>query len=157
MIVDKIGNWGLYFTKESGLHDGINFIKNFNENETDGRHEIKGQEIFAIVQSYITESPANKKIESHKKYVDIQYILSGREVIGWVPVAGLSGSTPYSEEKDVIFYQPADTITSIVMVPGTFSIFFPQDAHQPGCIFQKVEPVRKIVVKVLYKGYHDES
>jgi biofilm protein TabA len=148
VIVDKIGNWSLYFTRESGLYDGINFINNFNECEADGRYEIRGQEIFAIVQSYHTESAADKKIESHNKYVDIQYILSGREVIGWFPVAALSESTPYSEEKDAIFYQPADTMTPIIMAPGTFSIFFPQDAHQPGCIFHKAEPVRKIVVKV---------
>ena len=148
MIVDAIGNWSLYFKKESALYEGINFINNFNESMAPGRYEIKGQEIYAIVQSYDTENAANKKIESHKKYVDLQYIVSGKEMIGWSPVAALSESTPYSEERDIIFFRAPAAITPIVMVPGTFSIFFPHDAHQPGCIFEKVEPVRKIVVKV---------
>ena len=148
MIIDRIENWDLYFSKKSALYAGIDFISNFHEAMADGRYEIKGQDIYAIVQSYDTQHAANRKIESHRKYIDIQYCLSGREVIGWLPVAGLRELSPYSDEKDVIFYQPADTITPAVMLPGTFAIFFPMDAHQPGCVFQNVEPVRKIVVKI---------
>ena len=150
MIVDTIDNWNLYFTKESALYAGMDFIKNFSEAGADGRYEIKGKEIYAVVQSYDTQQAAGKKIESHKKFIDIQYVLSGGEVIGWLPAAGLTELSAYSEEKDVLFYHPADIITPIIMVPGTFAIFFPQDAHQPGCMYRQVEPVRKIVVKVAY-------
>ncbi len=149
MIVDTIDNWNLYFTKESPLYAGMGFIRNFSEAGADGCYEIRGQEIYAIVQSYDTQQAAGKKIESHKKFIDIQYVLSGGEAIGWLPVAGLKELSAYSEEKDVLFYHPAD-ITPVIMLPGTFAIFFPQDAHQPGCIYRQVEPVRKIVVKVAY-------
>ena len=148
MIVDTIDNWNFYFTKGSALYAGMDFIKNFSEAWADGRYEIKGQEIHAIVQSYGTQQAADKKIESHRKFIDIQHVLSGGEIIGWLPAAGLTELSAYSEEKDVLFYHPADAITPVIMVPGTFAVFFPQDAHQPGCIYRQVGPVRKIVVKV---------
>ena len=148
MIVDTIDNWNLYFTKESALYEGIDFIKNFSEAGCDGRYEIKGQEIYAIVQSYETQQAASRKIESHKKFIDIQYVLSGVEVIGWLPAAGLAELSAYSEEKDILFYHQTNVITHIVMAPGIFAIFSPQDAHQPGCIYRQIAPVRKIVVKV---------
>ena len=126
----------------------MDFIRNFSEAGADGRYEIKGQEIYATIQSYETLLASDKKIESHKKFIDIQYVRSGAEVIGWLPAAGLAELSAYSEEKDVLFYHPADAITPVIMVPGTFAVFFPQDAHQPGCIYRQVGPVRKIVVKV---------
>ncbi|MDA8174657.1 MAG: YhcH/YjgK/YiaL family protein [Nitrospiraceae bacterium] len=148
MIVDTIDNWNLYFTKGSALYEGIDFIKNFSEAAGDGRYEIRGQEIYAVVQSYETQQAAGRKIESHKKFIDIQYILSGEEVMGWLPAAGLAELSAYSEENDILFYHQTNVITPIIMAPGIFAVFFPHDAHQPGCIYGQIAPVRKIVVKV---------
>jgi len=104
MISDKIKKWNNYFDAGSRLYDGMRFIlEEFNESIKDGRYEIKADDIYALVQSYATDAPGNKRLESHRRYIDIQYIVSGREVIGWLPIGGLKVMTPYSEEKDVVF------------------------------------------------------
>lgn len=149
MILDRIeNNWG-YLNGESELYEGFKFItKVFNQNTSDGRYEIKGDDIYAMVQSYTTDAPENKKLESHRRYIDIQYIVSGKEVIGWLPTEGLRVMTPYSEENDVIFYHSAKSMSRIVLTPGMFAVFYPHDAHRPGCFLDTPEPVRKIVIKV---------
>jgi len=149
MITGKLEQWSTYFPKDSDLYAGIEFIlKKLNADIQDGRHEIKGDDIYAMVQSYITDSQENKKLESHKRYIDIQYIASGKEVVGWLPIEGLKIMAPYSEEKDVVFYHPKEGISQLVLTSGMFVVFYPEDAHRPGCFLDKPEPVRKIVVKV---------
>lgn len=149
MILDKIDNWNTYFRKESILYDGMRFIlEELNENIRDGRYEIKGNDIYAMVQSYMTDTTENKKLESHRRYIDVQYIVSGIEVIEWIPTGGLRVMTPYSDENDVIFYHIAEGMSPLVLTPGMFAVFYPADAHMPGCFLDKPEAVRKIVVKV---------
>jgi YhcH/YjgK/YiaL family protein len=149
MILDKIDNCNMYFRKESILYDGMKFIlEEFNENTPDGRYEIKGNDVYAVVQSYSTEAPENRKLESHKKYIDIQYIVSGRELMGWLPISELEIMTPYSEDKDVVFYHQKEGMSQFVLMPGIFAVFYPDDAHMPCCFVDKPEQVRKIVVKV---------
>lgn len=150
MISDRIENNWIYFNnKKSTLYIGFKFITEvFNQNTPDGRYNIKGTDIYALVQSYSTEAPENKKLESHRRYIDIQYIVSGKEVIGWLPTEGLKAMTPYSEEKDVVFYHNAEGMSQLVLMPGIFVVFYPHDAHRPGCFLDKPSSVRKIVVKV---------
>jgi YhcH/YjgK/YiaL family protein len=149
MIMEKIENWNLYFSKESDLYAGMEFIlKQINESIKEGRYELKGDDLYAMVQSYTTDAPENKRLESHRRYIDIQYIVSGTEVIGWLPTGGLKAATPYSEENDVVFYHNSEGMSQLVLTPGMFAVFYPHDAHRPGCFLDKPEPVRKIVVKV---------
>mgnify|MGYP001561725533 FL=1 len=149
MIIDKTNNWNIYFKKESIFYEGIRFIlEEFSESIQDGRYEIKGNDIYAMVQSCMTDAPENKKMESHKRYIDIQYIVSGNEMIGWLPAGGLKVMTPYSDENDVIFYHSAECISPLILTPGMFAVFYPSDAHMPGCFLDKPAPVRKIVIKV---------
>lgn len=149
MIIDIIENWNIYFTKGSGLYPGIKFLTDqVDKNITDGQYEIQGDDIYATVQSYTTDAPENKKLESHRKYIDIQYIVSGREIIGWRPVQDLEIMIPYSEEKDVIFYRNPEFVSNFLLAPGFFAVFYPDDAHRPCCYIDKPEAVRKIVVKV---------
>ncbi|MBI5195869.1 MAG: YhcH/YjgK/YiaL family protein [Nitrospirae bacterium] len=149
MILDRIENWGGYFNKESDMYKGFKFITEvFNENTPDGRYDIIGDEIYAMVQSYCTDALETKKFESHRQYIDIQYIVSGREAIGWLPVYELGIMTPYSEDKDVIFYHDAEGRSQLILTPGIFAVFYPADAHMPGCFIDKPGHVRKIVVKV---------
>ena len=149
MIIDRIENWNKYFTNKSNLYMGVEFILwQFNEKTQDGRYEIKGNDIYALVQSYRTDDRETKKLEGHKKHIDIQYIVSGKELIEWAPVSVLEVMEPYSVEKDVVFYHNSECMSQLVLTPGMFAVFYPYDAHRPGCLLDKPEPVRKIVVKV---------
>lgn len=149
MILDRIENWGAYFTKETKLYAGIKFImEHADKNTPDGRYDIEGDDLYAMVQSYTTDTPVKKKLESHKKYLDIQCLISGREIIRWIPAYKLEVMTPYLGENDVIFYHNNGYISPLLLTPGVFSVFYPLDAHMPGCFLDKPEFVRKIVVKV---------
>ena len=69
------------------------------------------------------------KLEAHKKYLDIQLVLKGREMFGWAPLATLVPTTPFEPEKDVGFYTGAST--PITVDAGYCYILFPEDGHAP--------------------------
>jgi YhcH/YjgK/YiaL family protein len=113
----------------------------------DGKHEIDGTDIFAIVSGYTTHDPATKPYEAHRSYLDIQFLVSGAESLYWCPVAWLQETQAYAAAKDVAFYEGAGGM-AVPLRAGAFAILFPQDAHKPGCTGERPEAVRKIVVKV---------
>nr|WP_310616429.1 YhcH/YjgK/YiaL family protein [Pantoea cypripedii] len=87
--------------------------------------------------------------EAHRHHIDVQYLVSGDEVIGVAnQPASLSIHQPYDANRDIIFYQHAPDETLIRMVPGTFAVFFPQDIHRPNCAPHQPAAIRKVVVKI---------
>ena len=99
--------------------------------------------------SYLTEPAEQRKWESHRRYLDIQYLVSGLECIPVAPVGALPVATPYDDEQDVSFYADGSAPTpSLVLEAGMFAIFFPQDAHRPNIAVTAPVATRKIVVKV---------
>ncbi|ADU69194.1 YhcH/YjgK/YiaL family protein [Pantoea sp. At-9b] len=87
--------------------------------------------------------------EAHRHHIDVQYLVSGAEVIGVANhPASLAVHQPYNAERDIIFYQHATDETLIRMVPGTFAVFFPQDIHRPNCAPELPAAIRKVVVKI---------
>ena len=100
------------------------------------------------MQSYDSKPADACKIEAHRKYIDIQCVLKGRELFG---VADLSTQTLYEdkfEEKDVAFYH--GDVDLLTLRDGDFVIVFPEDAHRP----QQGDGsrVEKVVVKVRKPG-----
>lgn len=148
MIIDRIENSGLYFPSGSLMAEGISFIQTaIRENIADGRYELGGN-MYATIQGYKTAAPHSKRPESHRKYADIQALISGWEVIGWLPAGGLQIELEYDAEKDITFYKNSADESPLVLEPGTFAVFYPTDAHKPGCCVATPENVRKVVVKV---------
>lgn len=114
-----------------------------------GKYEIDGSDIFVAVSEYTTDRKENKKPETHVKYIDIQYIISGAEVIGYGDLAaGLKVTEDKLAEKDVVFYGSVPGESDLQLSPGMYAIFFPWDVHRPGCAAGAPAPVRKAIVKV---------
>jgi len=111
---------------------------------TPGKHPIVGDKVFANV----TEAPSNKmedvKWESHKNYVDLQYIITGKEMIGVADTSAAVITKPYT--VDVINY----TATGVYYTtdPGAFFLFFPNNAHRPTIKVDGYDVVKKIVIKI---------
>ncbi len=132
------------------LMKGLRFLK-----ETDlsklpaGRNEIAGDNLFALVQEYQPDARENRKAETHAKYIDIQYLVSGEEFIGY---ANLTGAAEVAEDrladKDAVFYKNVRDETDIKVVAGMYAIFFPWDIHRPGCVDKPGVTVRKVVLKI---------
>jgi len=149
MILDKLENCNLYVNTNSNLKKAFEFLSNNKLEElTDGKYEIDSTDVFALVQSYATKKEADNKLESHEKYIDIQYVVKGAETIVWAPINQLTVSEEYSEERDVTFYKDSSYGSKLNLRDNYFCILFPEDGHKPGCIFDKTMNIKKIVIKI---------
>lgn len=113
-----------------------------------GQYPLAGDSLFAIVDEYTTQDEAERKYEAHRKYIDLQYIISGQELIGIAKLNKQEVLEPYKEDRDIAFYNEkegeyrhADN--------NVFFIFFPDDLHQPCVKVEQCAPVRKIVFKII--------
>ena len=104
----------------------------------------------AIVSKYETKQENEHGYEAHKKYIDIQYLLSGEERIACLPIERLKEKQPYSEQSDAAFYSADLSLqpSYLSLLPGYFAVFFPQDGHMPQLSVGEPMKVKKIVVKV---------
>jgi biofilm protein TabA len=148
MIVDRLPNVALYRSLQRGLRLGFEYLETFDRSIQDGRYAIDGDMVFALVQSYETEPATGKRFETHRRHIDIQYIVEGRERILHVPAGTLEVETPYDEASDAMFYHDPPASSSVLLMPGDFAVFHPHDAHKGGCMAGGREAVRKVVVKV---------
>jgi YhcH/YjgK/YiaL family protein len=132
------------------LLKGLDYIKNTDLSTLPaGRYEIDGNSMFVLVQDNQTAPKAERKAEAHSKYIDIQYVFSGSEIIGY----GLSNpenevSDDQLAQKDAIFFRNIKNEMDLILTSGMYAIFFPADVHRPGCVHSAPSQVRKVVVKV---------
>lgn len=113
----------------------------------DGRIEIDGSRVYALVQSYV--SKPEPRFEAHQRYLDIQYIAAGKELFGWAAAEELIPADPYNPDKDVVKGSvPAEKASFVRLAAGQMAIVWPADAHAPGMADGDPAPVKKIVVKV---------
>jgi biofilm protein TabA len=115
-----------------------------------GRVDIDGDRMFALIQDYETAPKADKRPESHARYIDIQYVASGREAIGYAPLAHANPvAENFFEGRDVQFFASVTDETDLVLGTGAYAVFHPTDIHRPGCVAGAPTKVRKVVVKIL--------
>ena len=147
MVLDQLENSGEYESLHPRLAAAFAYLRATDlANLAIGRHDIAGDEIFALVQEYRTKSDAEGFWESHRRYIDIQHVISGAEKMGYANLARLQARQPYDVEKDLLIH---DGEGDFFVVPaGMFTIFRPQDAHMPCLSPGAPTQVRKVVVKV---------
>jgi YhcH/YjgK/YiaL family protein len=151
MIIDSIKNSPLYPYGEL-WEKAFDFLRAATPELEAGRYVLDGDTLFASVDNYETKARNGAKPETHRQYIDIQVMLSGREIFEIFPADALETCEPYTADRDLEFYslpeQPAPI--RFTLVPGQFAVFFPEDAHMPGLrTGTAAEPVQKIVIKVL--------
>jgi len=112
------------------------------------RYDIDGDNLFATVSEYLSKNEETTRFEAHRKYIDIQYVISGKEIMNTAPLTTAKEVvTPYDATKDIEF-MTVDKINKLNATPSNFFIFFPVDAHRPGLKDGVNSNVRKIVIKV---------
>jgi len=147
MVLDKIENYDLYKNLHPRFAKAFEYIlKTEFSMLADGKYLIENEEIFALVQEYNTKDPLEAKLEAHRKYIDIQYIHSGAELIG---VAPFNNQTPIIDEpeKDITFYE--GEASYVKLETGMFAIFFTGDLHMPGLRITQAGKIKKVVIKIL--------
>jgi beta-galactosidase beta subunit len=178
MIVDTIANAGLYTGLGQRISKALALLgKEDFRGMKPGKYEVDGTALYYMVQAYQSKPLGQGMWESHRKYLDVQYIVEGVERFGWsllgradssdvpgqTPVgrlplgraaftdlpgrAPLTVTQPYDDAKDAALYEGDGSF--LIAVPGTFFLLWPQDAHMPGIAVKDPSPVLKVVVKVL--------
>jgi len=146
MILDVLENAHRYFPLGKGFAKGFQFLLQPNLKELpEGRHEIDGDHVYAIVAKESGRKKEGSLLETHVKYIDIQLVLSGTDNMGWRPDSSCEQSTGgYDPEDDIQFFndEPDAWLTT---KPGAFAIFFPEDAHMP---LISSGHLHKVIVKV---------
>jgi biofilm protein TabA len=150
MLIDYLKNADRYSPLHHRYADAFAFLRRADVAQLpDGRHEIDGVRLFVIVSRGQGRGREQSLLEAHRRYIDVQFVISGEDSIGWLPLADCRQvSAPYDEGKDLEFFldRPA---TWLALSPGAFAIFYPEDAHAP---LAKQGPVHKAVVKVAVDG-----
>jgi YhcH/YjgK/YiaL family protein len=114
-----------------------------------GNYDLQGKDIYVQVIDMMTKPFAETRPEVHRRYIDVQFLVRGRERIG---VASDTGNNAVAEDlltdRDLLFYAGMQNESTLTMTPGSFAVFFPSDVHRPACAVETPEAIRKVVVKV---------
>lgn len=124
------------------------WLKNLPADLENGEYAIQGRDLFANV-FYADTLPRTKAIvESHRQYADLHYCRSDSEIIEWLPAGHLTIATPYDPLQDVALYALPPKAPAIRLVPGSFAIFLPEEAHIPKIAAGAPQRIQKIVIKI---------
>lgn len=115
---------------------------------TPGTYPIDGKSVYANVSYAPSKTFEASKWESHQNYIDLQYVISGKEKIGVAPLNSVTVTEPYNAANDVAHYSGDGTY--YIATPETFYLFFPNDAHRPNILVEGYSMVKKIVIKIKY-------
>ncbi|PSR54226.1 YhcH/YjgK/YiaL family protein [Adhaeribacter arboris] len=150
MIFDHLNNASRYHALHPDFALAFDFLKNQDVTQlATGKHALRDEEVFALLSDdFGFGGREQARLESHRRYLDIQVVLAGTDYMGWQDIAACQNVTePYTPERDVIFY--GDQPRVWLEVPAQhFVIFYPEDTHAP---LATAEKVRKIVFKIAIK------
>lgn len=148
MIVDHLARAERYRGLSTKIAAAFDFLRTTDLTVfPEGKTPLDGDRLIANVARYQTKLPEAAVWESHRKYIDVQYVVAGQERFGYVDLASAPAVVKdYNAEKDVLFYAPG-TVT-LPLAAGYFAIFYPDDVHAPGLADGAPGEVIKVVLKV---------
>lgn len=146
MILARLADCARYLSLHPALQRGFEFLQEADLSDlSEGRHDIDGDRLFAIVARGFGRGQADSPLEFHRNYLDLQYVTHGFDLIGWSPIAECKHiREEYSPETDLGFFHDRPS-TWCRLAAGDFAIFYPEDAHAP---LGGTGPCHKVVVKV---------
>jgi len=149
MIYDRLTNCEQYYVLGEKFKKAFEFLKNTDlKNIEDGSYEIQGKEIYANIRSLKTKPIEEKKWEVHRKYIDIQYVISGEEKMGYGILEDFKDVIEkYSDEKDVEFLN-GEKFNFVDVLMGDFVIFYQNDVHAPMLAYNEPMNIKKVIVKI---------
>lgn len=145
MILDHIDNAEQYLAMNPQFAQGFAFLRQEGLDRMEpGRHEIEGDNIYAIIAEAEPVLREEGLLEVHRQYVDVHYTVSGIECIGWQATSKCaSPQGEYDEANDAILFEDKPEVWTDVP-PEHFAICLPTDAHAP----VRNGAVRKVILKV---------
>lgn len=146
MIFDTLDNAALYEGALPHLKQAFAFARTLNAQTPDGHVDLPGG-LYANVMSGTTKPAGEGLFETHEKHLDLQVLISGREVFEVAPLSALKNTIPYDPEKDAAFSEGSYVLRALAE-PGTFYLLAPNDAHRACLYTDEPGPFKKAVVKI---------
>jgi YhcH/YjgK/YiaL family protein len=148
MIIDTLQNASLYHNLGPAFIKAFEYLASTDFSKVvKGKYEIDSTRIFAIVNEYDTVAAFSEQMEAHRKHIDVQYIVSGEELIGHDWLRQQTPSKAYDEAADYMLFGEKPSFFSR-LEQGMFAIFFPTDLHMPNIMVNGASPVKKVVIKI---------
>lgn len=145
MIIDVLNNSEKYIALHKDFKLVFDYLKNNDLKEMAcGSYKLRGDDVFFNLQEYETKTV--QKLEAHKKYIDIQVVISGSEDMGYTDISNTEVSEEYNEEKDVMFLK--GEVKTLRAENKNFLIFYPNDAHMPALAVNEPQTVKKAIFKI---------
>jgi biofilm protein TabA len=145
--IDKVEFAKQYHLNQEAWDKAFAYLKNTDlKTVANGRHVIDGDNVYAIVTEAPTKDYDKTAFESHRKYIDLQYVITGEENMAKAPLNSVTVSKTYDDSADIANYTGEGKIYTVPA--GTFMIFFPKDAHRPNITPGGNKVVKKIVIKI---------
>lgn len=113
-----------------------------------GKRQTVTDDFFFTIQSYVTKPTNLCKLESHRKFIDIQIMVEGQEVMDIVDISRLTVKEEYDEENDVVFWCVPSRMARTTLKVGDCIILYPENAHRGAVLYKEDSKVLKIVGKV---------
>ena len=148
MIIGTLSECERYFVFGEGFRKAFEFLRNNDIRKMEpGRHDIDGDNVFILVQEYVSKSVDNCGLEAHLKYADVHYVAEGFEYLGYTSLERAGKPvTEYDPKKDAVFFEKE--CEYVLLRKGDIAIVFPEDAHMPQKRALVPALVRKACVKV---------
>jgi biofilm protein TabA len=145
--IDEVQFAKQYHLNKASWDKAFAYLKNTDLNAlANGRHVIDGANVYAIVTEAPSKDYDKTAFESHRKFIDLQYVITGEENMAKAPLASVTVNKPYDEAADIAYYTGQGKIYTVPA--GTFMLFFPTEAHRPNITPGGNKVVKKIVIKV---------
>ena len=151
MIIDSIKNASRYYSVHPSFKAAFEALEKLDESTPNERITVDGDSIFINMAEYINKNIDECLYESHKKYIDIQFVLSGEEYIDLCDQDILEFTDNRLDTDDIAFFKDTDKFSRADLTEGMFVVIFPGEAHKP-CIAPdgKGVKVRKAVAKIIW-------
>ncbi|MBQ4890658.1 YhcH/YjgK/YiaL family protein [Shewanella sp. MMG014] len=151
MVVDSLAHHSLYHGLSPRLAKALTHLAETDFTQVEvGTYPLDGKDIFVIINDYLTQPKETEPFEVHQQYIDVQFVVSGEEEFGYLPLANQTPLAPYHQEHDFTEFDYESNKEDAAFIPlkaGMFALFFPGDMHMPGTLDTEVS-VRKVVIKV---------
>lgn len=151
MIIDSIKNAKLYYDVHPAFREAFEALASIKDSTPDERITVDGDRIFINLSTYTNKNVNDCLFESHKKYIDIQYVITGSELIDVCEADTLKVKEDKLDTSDIAFFESTEAFSRAHLTEGLFTVLFPGEAHRP-CVAPdgKGVQVKKAVAKIIY-------
>lgn len=151
MIIDSIKNASKYYDVHPSFREAFDALAKIVNDTPDERITVDGDNIFINLSTYTNKNVSECLFESHKKYIDIQYVITGAELIDVCETDTLKATDDRLDTDDIAFYENSDIFSTAYLTDGIFVVLFPGEAHRP-CVAPDGKGIKtkKAVAKIIY-------